>query len=160
LRRQGGEIFYVIDFSVLYSYMWKSPSRVHLRLADEADEHVYARRQVALSFLFGGAIPNLLLIPPYSAELRNHLEGLKFQTHVAEFDLRSRLAKISRLVQRSPEFKNFLRASHDGRESHELATSRAAAIKLGKAYFPELYTILRGEGADVLTTLRNLFDKE
>lgn len=167
-EQDGGQILYIVDFAALYAYIWKKCQGIVLRLPDEKEERVYARRQVALSYLFGGRIKNLLLIPPYSEELCDHVETLDYKAQIAHFET-EQLEKLKRLIKASPEFQKF-HAIQSTVHSQEIANSeqsqqeketlRKAVIELGKNYFPELFAIITCEKADVLSTLHRVFDQE
>ncbi len=167
-EQSGGEIFYVVDFSVLYAYMWKKCQGLVLRLPDEPEERVYARRQVTLSFLFGSRVKNLLLIPPYSEELCDHIQSLDHQARIADFDV-AQLEKLKTLIKASPEFRRFndmrsaapsAEAKDSEQQKKEEENWRKAVIELGKNYFPELFTIISCEKANVLYTLQRVFEQQ
>src|SRR5450432_1271502 len=71
----GCTYHYVVDFAAIYSYVYKTSSTPFLALPGDSDKHTFARHQMALQTLFNNTYP-LLLIPPYSAELSNHLRSL------------------------------------------------------------------------------------
>jgi hypothetical protein len=160
LERDGGEILYVIDFAAIFSYIWKRPYRStasSLNRSSQEDAHEYARQQVALSFLFGGTFQNLLLIPPYRTELENHLQAVLLNAQRATYDW-SRIRKMRELVEESPQFINYLKATTvDKGENKAL---RNTVVDLGRAYFQEMYTVILWESLDVGVTLQQLFDKK
>ena len=166
-QQDGGQILYIVDFAALYAYMWKKCEGIVLSLPEEKKERVYARRQVALSYLFGGKIKNLLLIPPYSEELCDHVESLDSKARIAHFEMEE-LERIKRHIKASAEFQKFHEiqsALHSQETSDteprksEKERLRRAVIELGKNYFPELFTIITCEKADVLPTLQRVFDQ-
>ncbi len=163
-ERDGGKIFYLIDFVALHSYMWKSYAGGVRLLPEEPQESSYARQQVALGFLFSGRVKNLVLIPPYMEELSDHIESLRDKASIADLHVNSRVERLKILITQSPEFRNYLLAakSFAGTEQGEKETRgrlRNAAVDLGKKYFPELYTIISCKEIDVLSTLQHIFEK-
>jgi hypothetical protein len=150
LKREGFRYSYVVDFSAIYAYIyktftWRSIQGVHSKWR----ERTFARWQVALKLLFADPRRPLLLIPPYAAELRNHLDLISMQIDLAGIDLRERyIITLKRLISRSPEFRSFIRLGHD---------PRAAALEVGKSFFPELYAVVTCAVTRSLDTLRNLF---
>ena len=152
LQEAGFTYFYVVDFAAIYAYIYKRSDPPFVEIPGEPEERTFARRQLALRALFSGYPGPLLLIPPYSAEMYNHLHSLTARIGLAALDARILYReKLSRLISKSEHFQAFLRLkSEKGRRIEE--SVRQAALELGKEYFPELYTTvsfssLRGQEA-------------
>jgi hypothetical protein len=93
--------------------------------------------------------------------LRNHLQSIAVHAAVADFDATYQIDRIKTLVARSPQFESFLKARfvHQSKDPTEFNKLRAAAVELGKEFFPELYTVVSCAATDELKELRQLFDK-
>jgi hypothetical protein len=161
LQQKGFRYSYVADFSAIYAYIYKTfePQSVS-SLQGESEERVFARRQLALRLIFSDANRPVLLIPPYAAELRNHLNVVSMQVRLVGMDVREGYReKLRQLIEQSDEFRNFLIIRKLG-IAHAPGKLPSAALEVGKQFFPELYALVACSVSGGLTTLRDLFDRE
>ena len=142
LLENGFVYFYVVDFAAIYGYVYKTPNAPFLPIPGEPDERTFARQQVALQTLFTKHGRPLLLIPPYAAELRNHVRSLTLNIELARLDASSLYKdKLERLIESSEHFANFVRI-RSGRSGEAIDDQlRQEAVAIGREYFPELYAI-------------------
>ena len=119
LQHEGYTYSYVIDFSALYAYLYKAFDSSSLpALATDTEARRFARQQVALQFVFSNSKRPVLLIPPYTSELRNHLDVLRLQINIADHGAREIFRdKLARLVERSREFHAFVQLHSSRRDS-------------------------------------------
>jgi hypothetical protein len=162
LREQGYKYFFVVDFSAIFAYSYKTYDKDAVAsIPDEDEARIFARQHAALSLIFDreSFADPLLLIPPYAAELKNHLNLIRIQVRLATLDLnkayRERLATV---VERSEEFRNFMRLRSVSPGQVAIDQSVSAALKVGKLYFPELY-LLANSSADGMRLMRQLFQR-
>jgi hypothetical protein len=152
---------YVIDFAAIYSHVYKTTNITSFDDQGLPDEKRFARDQVALDFIFSGRLEPLLLIPPYAAEFTNHLRTLKqhLVTSIATLKSDDLRARLRAMLEASQEFRDFVTLSHDAIPMSAVDDHiKTAALKLGRQYFPELYSAvlsLRGSG---VPRFRELFD--
>jgi hypothetical protein len=153
------EYLYVVDFAALYAYAY---SEIHddfsVALPDEPRERLVARRVIALKLIFEQDRRELVLIPPYAAELRNHVRAESIRVSLADLDTRSMYrAKLQALISHSAEFVEFLRSARsDASVANEV---RQKALEVGKRFFPELYAVLAGQTRAGLKALHALFER-
>ena len=161
LARRGYRFHYIVDFAAIFAYAYKTFRPDFLpRPWPESDERVFAKVQTALSLVFNSKQRQLLLIPPYALEIRNHLDLVAMRARIASLDARETYkAKFRDLVQRSPSFRRLMQVRQvRGPNIVEDATLRQAVIELGKELFPELFLIATWIAADGMATLRALLE--
>lgn len=155
LRDLGVKVLVAVDFSAIYSYMHSvTQGRAVFALASEPEPRVQARELLALEILFAGDFAQVILIPPYAVELRNHIAALKAKLWIAKFDVRNATAKkLEHLVRTSEEFGEFRRHLHARNRVEEGET----AVEVCREFFPELFMAIRLAGGGGLEKLRELF---
>jgi len=156
----GVDVYYIVDFAAIYGYIYKTPDPPFLPIPGESEEQTFARRQVALEILFTRFHQPLLLIPPYVAELQNHLRSLALELAVATLDsTRILREKLERLIKGSKEFKIFIELQAGGEVTRSDSALRKAAVAVGKEHFPEVYAALACNSLEASSALRALFKK-
>jgi tetratricopeptide (TPR) repeat protein len=153
----GFEYYYVVDFAAIYSYVYKTSSTPFLSLPGDSDKHTFARHQMALQTLFSKNTYPLLLIPPYSAELSNHLRSLATNLGLAALNSKGFYRdKLSRLIRNSEHFREFVLLRSKPSETMDDEAFRAA-LEVGKEYFPELHSAVAFAFVEGRDTIRQLF---
>src|SRR5215469_2712395 len=150
--------FYVVDFAAIYGYMYKKSQLPFLAIPGESTDRTFARHQVALHMLFNKYPQPLLLIPPYSTELKNQIRTLTTDAKLAKLDASFLYKeKLLRLIAESDDFQNFvlLRSEPSSREVDEKL--RNSALEIGKKHFPELYAAIACISVNGLETAQSLF---
>ena len=157
LAARGARPLYVIDFAAIFAYSYKTiEESASATWPAEPPERVFARRQIALQLVFADT-KRLLLIPPYAAELRNHVKAVSVKVHLADLDTKAMFAtKLQVLISESREFLEFIDSARSGEVMPE--TLRQTALEVGKKFFPELYAVLDARTTTGLQRMSKLFE--
>jgi tetratricopeptide (TPR) repeat protein len=126
LLQEKYELFDVVDFAAMYAHVYKTPGLPILSLKDESEAVVAARAQMALQLLFSEYPRRLLVIPPYSDELRNHLtyRNSTLQQATMEAMLAQR-EHLARMIEKSEAFQAFNSQNPDERQAVQTPSSES-----------------------------------
>ena len=158
LKKDGWQFRTAADFAAIHSYMYKD-SLYDSQAATPFgawSPRTFARDQLMLSVIFSEAADRVLLIPPYSTELMNHLQAIRSNAFLAaELLKRGRFhhSKLAQMVNGSNEYKAMWRTGIETKSGQE------KAIQLAQEFFPEMYALLQTLSVDALGSLRGLFSR-
>src|SRR5258708_6834345 len=144
-KQAGFRYLFVVDFSAIYTYAYKIfRGKSVASIPQEPGGRVFARQQAALGLIFNGFADPLLLIPPYAAELDNHLKWVKLQIEITELDMHTAYReKLARMIEQSREFRRFVALkAEDVHDSMAHDSLSLAALEVGRKFFPELYLVV------------------
>ena len=174
LRRHGYRIHFAIDFSEVFAYGYPLAELYYSQDVGESPEDALNKQTVALLFLFSGSHGQLLLLPPYVIELRDHLalmreKAINFQRHIDVcnlvdshlFNARVRPKEIDELVIKHQRNETFSEAEcslivdYAKRYYSQLWVTLTCGVARGSQRITELATDGRiGTLAQVLPKLR------
>ena len=159
LIERGFTYLYVVDFAAVFGYMYKKGNLPFLPIPGEPPERTFARHQMALHTVFSKYPRPLLVVPPYSSEIQNHVRAVGTNTELAQLDTAVLYkAKLTRLIEESKDFREFIAlAERKPLEGHDYDRLRQAALTIGRNYFPELYAAISCISIRSLETLQTLY---
>jgi tetratricopeptide (TPR) repeat protein len=158
LIANGFTYLYVVDFAAIFGYMYKTSKLPFLPIPGESEERTFARHQMALHTVFTKYPRPLLVVPPYSSEIENHVRSIGSNAELAQLDTVLYKAKLTRLIEESKDFREFIAlANRKPSQPHDDSPLRQAALTIGRNYFPELYAAISCISIRSLETLQTLY---